>query len=216
MKTVQINLYSFNELSNEAKETAINAVRNRNDNNQFYFDEIIESVKKLADVFNLKFGREYTDIRTSHIDDNILQLQGLRLHKYIVNNYYNELFKAKYLKSGGVIDTKKPFHRMMKQRLIEANCPNKGKYSISYYSNTAKDNSCVLTGVCYDNDILQPVYDFLARPDKTETFESLINSIESAIQKCFDNTETWLNSDEFTIDEIEANDYEFTIDGNIF
>ena len=84
------------------------------------------------------------------------------------------------------------------------------------YSNIQFDNCCTLTGVCYDNDILQPVYDFLERPNLSTTFEDLIQEIESAISKTFDNTEEWLNSDEFIRDEIEANEYEFKADGSIF
>lgn len=30
--------------------------------------------KEVIELFNLKTGNEYSDIRTSHIDDNILQL----------------------------------------------------------------------------------------------------------------------------------------------
>ncbi len=90
---------------------------------------------------------------------------------------------------------------------------NSGKYVSKCQIEIA---SCPLTGVCYDMDILQPVYDFLEKTNTSTTFEELMNEIESAISKTFDNTDEWINSDEFIIDTIEANDYEFTKDGNRF
>ncbi len=81
---------------------------------------------------------------------------------------------------------------------------------------TANDNSCVLTGVCYDQDILQPIYDFLKLPGKTTTFEDLIKDIENAISQTFRNNEEWVNSTEYITETIEANEYEFTKDGERF
>lgn len=208
-RTVRTKVYKFSELSEQAKENAIEQFRNHNYDNQHYYDEIIASVKAVVDLFGLKTGnRQWSDLRHSHIDDTILQLSGVRLYKYLVNNYYSYLFTPKYIKS---IDRPVKW----KQFICKVNKGMKGEYTI-LYSKQKTDNCCVLTGICYDNDILQPVYDFLARPDKSTTFEDLINAIEGAISQTFDNTEEWLNSDGFIKDEIEANDYEFTQDGRQF
>jgi len=210
MKTIRIKVYSFNELSNESKQIAIENYRNKGYNDgSFYAEEIISSVKKIADVFNLKLGRTYSDIRKSNIDDNILQLTGARLYKYIVNNYYNELFTPTYLKS---------FDRAIrcKQFICKIHKDYKGNEYTQLFSKIKVDNSCTLTGVCCDNDILQPVYDFLKKIDTSLTFEDLINEIENAISKCFESNEEWVNSDEFITEEIENNDYQFTKDGKRF
>ena len=209
MKTIRIKVYSFDELSNEGKQKAIDDYRNKGYNDDsFYAEEIISSVKKLAEVFNLEIGRTYSDIRKGHIDDNILQLTGVRLYKYIVNNYYNDLFTPTY---------KKCIDRTVKwkQFICKNNKGKNGEYTM-IFSKHKVDNSCTLTGVCYDNDILQPVYDFLKKIDTSMTFEELINEIESAISKCFESNEEWVNSDEFISEEIENNDYQFTKDGNQF
>ena len=214
MRTVRTKVYQFNELSEEAKQKAIEQYRNNDHYHQHYFDEIIDSVKAVCELFNLKTGREWSDIRISHIDDNIIELKGIRLYKYIVNNYWNSLYKRKYL--GSIGNNKVIKHRMSKTNFYDMNKGAIVNSSNFIYSNIRFDNSCVLTGVCYDNDILQPVYDFLKRPDLSLTFEDLIQDIESAILKTFNNTEKWLNSDEFITDEIEANEYEFKADGTIF
>lgn len=214
MRTVRTKVYQFSELSNDAKDNAINQYRNMEHYNHHYYDEIIESVKAVVELFNLKTGQEWSDIRTSHIDDNILELKGIRLYKYIVNNYWDSLFTRKFL--GSIGDNRVIKHRMSKTNFYNMSKGARVNSSNFIYSNVQFDNSCTLTGVCYDNDILQPVYDFLKKPDLSTTFEDLMQEIESAIRKTFDNTETWLNSDEFIKDEIEANEYEFTKEGNIF
>lgn len=208
MKTITINLYKFNELSEEAKKTAIDKYRNKHDN-YFYYDEIIESVKKLIDLFNLKTGNTYTDLRYSHIDDTILELSGVRLYKYILNNYGSKLFTPKY---------KKMIDREVKSKayICKVNTSKRtGEEYTFLYDKQKTDNSCVLTGVCFDDDILKPVYDFLKNPTNSTNFIDLISEIEAAIQKCFDSTEQWLNSDEFITEEIENNEYDFTEAGEV-
>lgn len=209
MKTIETTIYTFDELSESAKENAINNYRNKGYDNSFYFDEITESVKSVIELFNLKTGREYSDIRTSHIDDTILQLSGSRLYAYIINNYGSELFKPKYIKT---------INRELrcKQFICEARKDYEGKPYTQIYSKIKKDNSCTLTGVCYDEDILQPVYNFLNNCTSSTTFEDIISGIESAISNRYSSTEEWVNSEEFIKDEMENNNYEFTEDGNIY
>ena len=214
MKTIRTKVYQFNELTEQAKEVAINWYRNDGNDGYIYADEIIESVKKVAELFNLKFGREYTDVRTSHIDDNIMELKGIRLYKYIVNNYWSSLFKRKYL--GCIGDNRVIKHRMSKTNFYDMKKGARVNSSNFIYSNIQYDNSCTLTGVCYDMDILQPVYDFLEKPNTSTTFEDLMNEIESAISKTFQQNEDWVNSDEYITEQIEANEYDFTKDGNRF
>lgn len=206
MRTIRIKLYKFNELSKDAKEKAINDWRNSD--NYFYFQEIEESVKSVIELFNLKTGRTLDDIRTSHIDDCILELKGVRLYKYLINNYSNDLFKPKYIKLINGIKTGKQF-------IFKVHKDHKGEPYTQIYSKNFVSDCCTLTGICYDNDILQPVYDFLKKPESNTTFEDLIKDIENAISKCYRDTEEWINSDEYIIETIEANEYEFTQDGKL-
>ncbi len=209
MRTIRTKVYKFNELSKQAKENAIEQHRNNGYDNQHYFDEITDSVKAMVELFGIETGRQWSDLKLGNIDDSIMELKGVRLYKYLVNNYYNELFTPKYLKC---LDRE----LKCKQFICKLNTSHKGEKYTMLYSKQYKDNSCVLTGICYDNDILQPIYDFLKKPDKDTTFESLFNDVESAISKCYDNTEEWVNSDEFIKDEIEANELEFTKEGKRF
>jgi len=214
MKTIRTKVYQFSELTESAKQKAIEWYRNSNDDGYLYADEIIESVKEVCELFHLKTGREWSDIRTSHIDDNIMELKGIRLYKYIVNNYWSSLFKRKFL--GSIGDNKVIKHRMSKTHFYDMSKGARVNSSNFIYSNIRFDNCCTLTGVCYDMDILQPVYDFLEKPNTSTTFEDLMNEIESAISKTFQQNEDWVNSDEYITEQIESNEYDFTQDGKRF
>jgi hypothetical protein len=214
MRTIEVCLYKFDELSEEAKE---NALRNITIDNSFWYQEAHETVKKFHNVFGTREGdRSWLDIRTGHIDSDILELSGFRLQKYIWNNFGDELFIRKYLKHGELVDKVKPYHRMMKQRQITSKCPNQGKWSISYYSNIQRDNSCVLTGVCYDDCILDPIYKFLELRnfDHAPCFEGLLEDCVHSLRKSLESEDEYNETDAAKIDHIEANDYEFDEDGN--
>jgi len=207
MKTITVNLYSFSELNDEAKKVAIDNYRN-NSQDDFYGYEVTESVKKVIELFNLKTGNYYSDIRAGHIDDCILQLAGVRLYKYLVNNYFTDLFKPEYINT---IDGHKKWQKLYFCKYFTA---KDGKQFTQIYSRLKKySNDCTLTGTCYDNDILKPIYDFLNKPDKNTTYEDLMQEIGNAISKTYQNVDEWVNSDEFIIDMIENNEHQFTEDG---
>ena len=208
MRTVKTKVYLFNELSEEAKETAIENYRNKDYDNSVYYDDITESVKAVIDLFNLSTGREYSDIRTDSIDDTILELSGARLYTYLINNYYSDLFKPEYIKT---------LDREFKANafICKVKTNHKGEKYTQIFSKFKVSNECVLTGVCYDNNILEPIYSFLKKPTN-ETFEDLLQDIGHAISRAYSDMEEWLYSVEYITDSIQGNDYEFTKEGNIF
>lgn len=207
MRTIETVLYKFDELTPEAKENAIEGYRNSGVDGDYLFSEIRGSIDAFCKLFRIHTGRSYTDLRTDKVDSNTLELSGIRLYKYLMNNFGNDLFKPVYLKS---------FDREVKSKafICKTKESKSGKYTL-IYSKQRKDNSCVLTGVCWDNDILQPVYDFLKKPNESTDFEDLIKEVENTISKCFSETEDWLNSDEYIKDEIENGDYEFLESGEL-
>jgi hypothetical protein len=220
MKTIEIQLYSFDELSEGSKQKAIEKER-ENVCVDFIYDEAYSTVKAFNDVFGLsEGGRSWLDCNTSNIEDSILELKGFRLQKYLWNNFKDTLYKRKYLKHGELAATKKPFHKMKKQIEITNNCPNKGKISVSYYSNIQKESkNCNLTGMCYDESILDPIYNFLEKRDFsncTTTFYHLLNDCFDEMTKTVENEVDYRNTDEAIIEDIESNGYEFTENGSIY
>jgi len=207
MKTIELKLYDFSELNQEAQNNAINVIREQICTD-FIYDDAYQTVKQFNSVFGTKEGRNsWLDINTSNIEDDILQLQGLRLQKYLWNNFNTELFKGKYYSLWSKKDVSfkhyKDGYPVLKSR----------------HSKVLKENSCVLTGMCYDEDILQPIYDFLQKRDFsncTINYESLLNDCIDQLSKTVENELDYRNSDEGVIEEINNNDYDFTFNGKLY
>jgi hypothetical protein len=220
MKTIRIKLYKFDELVVDAQQ---NAIKKAHEDvcTDYIYDDAYNTVKAFNEVFGTSEGRNsWLDVDTSNFDDAVLELKGFRLQKYLWNNYKDTLYKRKYLKHGELAAVKKAYHRMKKQTEITNNCPNKGKISVSYYSNIQKESkNCNLTGVCYDEDILDPIYDFLAKrhfSNCTIDFERLINDCFYELKKSIENEVDYQNSDEAITEDLIENDYDFTKNGQIY
>lgn len=210
MKTIEIKILTFEELSQEAKETAIQQFRERQQHD-FIYEDARATVEAFNKVFNIEEGRRsWLDYSISHIEDNILELSGIRLRTYIINNFYNDIFKPKFIKS---LKNTEARHRNVKNKTYK-----NGNKSAFYYSaiNVSIDG-CPLTGMCYDYDMLKPIYEFLEFKDiekcKNTTFADLIEDCFYTIKKTIENEIEYRESDEGIIEEIESQNLEFTEDG---
>ena len=190
MRTETITVYSFNELSDEAKQTALNGWRESNYQNGYAWEnDNRESLKAFCDLFNVTLDR-YNNPRV-HATDEILALSGVRLMAYLWNNYGNALYKPKY-----IYNIKQGVHAGMKSR----------------YSKCQVENSCVLTGYCMDDDILQPVYEAMHKPYAGD-FQDLISECIQAYETAVEQDHDYQDSLEYCAESCEANEYEFTEDG---
>lgn len=193
MKTETINLYSYDELSEQAKEKVIEDFSQ--DDLYSWWNEDYESMKEFCKYFPVEL-KDYRidfcqkDSRVNiDIDNDVSDFTGIRLMKYIINNYYDALFKRKYLNHV------------------------KGK---AIYSKIQYDNCCVLTGYCMDNDILQPIYDFLKKPDNhTTLYDLLYECVECWLSAC-QNALIESYKRENIEDFILANDYTFRENGDLW
>lgn len=93
METVSISLYKFDELSKESQEVAINNWLNREEDHYPWHDENEESLKAFRDVFDLSSLRSSYWLRKPSFasavisNSQIAELSGVRLWKYLQNNY---------------------------------------------------------------------------------------------------------------------------------
>jgi hypothetical protein len=150
-RTIRTKVYKFSELSKTAQQTAIDSYRNSGMiDTSYIWDDAHGTVKKFHEIFGTEEGhRSWLDVDFSGIDDNVLELKGIRLRTYIINNYWQYLFKGKY------------FSLWSKTEKSYKHYPN-GYPVLKYrHSKVLFDNNCTLTGVCYDMDLLQPMYEFL-------------------------------------------------------
>jgi hypothetical protein len=203
MKTIikEVNVYKFEELSEEAKNNVREWIFQ---DGYFWADEAWQSAKKFGEEFNVKVYEgnfsPYASINysTGQIDDNILNLSGTRLRTYLINNHYSLFFERK--PQGEYIynhETKRGSYKK-RSRVIW------------------QETSCPFIGYCMDEDILQPMREFIASPDKNTTFEDLISECMNAWIKSAENDCEGQESEEYLEEHCEANGYEFTENGKIF
>jgi hypothetical protein len=206
MKTIEIQLYKFDELSSEAKENAIQNYRNKGFDD-FWGDERIESYNKAKAIYDELAGIEE-------------EIAGARLVAWIENNLSHHWTKTNRigkhdLKNSGVV-TKRRF----KDGFYFSNSDYEYKYDCIRYrtSNVFKTNNidnCPLTGVCYDYDFLEPIIKFMKNPKSNVTNLDLVDDMPS-YEFIADRDFEYQNSDEYIIEAIEANEYDFTEDGEIY
>ena len=118
----------------------------------------------------------------------------------------NRLFKGKFYSC-------KSDKQIKHKRIESIFYKNSERWGNYYYSAITFENSCVLTGMCYDDDILNPIYKFIQHPNNSTTFEELLNECIENMGKVLRTEEDYMYSPEYITEEIEANEYEFTEDG---
>ena len=103
METREYKVYKFNELTEEQQEKAINVYRDSGIE-YYWHDENAESLKGFCDCFGIdenyvkySYGSQGEYISFSMPDyygddENILKFTGIRLMKYIINNYWDDIF----------------------------------------------------------------------------------------------------------------------------
>lgn len=189
MKTIAVTLYKFAELSEEAKEKAINDYRNSN--TDFDFKDLWDS-KKEAEKF-------YNDLH--NIEGEI---SGARLYTWIQNNFSHHWTRP-------VVYSKHTDGTFKKSDWqYKYDCIKSRRSRIQTISNL---DNCFMTGMCYDIDFMQPIIDFLKKPDKyTTNLDLVVPDGEDIAQAEID----YQNSDEAIIETIEANDYDFTAEGELY
>lgn len=187
MKTIRTKVYSFNELSETAQQTAIENYRYSDFKGGYYWgNEVINSVEKGLEHFGAELKRYSIDWDNINCSDWKIEfpehseLQGVRLWKYLHNNNLLTYFN-KYQKK--------------QDNLLDGNCP--------------------FTGVCFDEDFLDNIREFVKKPNNT-TFEELL---KDAVYNCFNSgCKDWeyLCSDAAIKEELENSDIQFLSNGNVF
>lgn len=209
MRQETITILKFDELSYEAKQTAIENYRNK-DYELAWADENRQSMEEFSKIFPIKvtdwcygIGGEGVTFRFEVDHDEVEELSGWRLAAKLWTNYKDDLFKGKYYSSSF-----RP-HPVTKEHPA-------GITYTKRYSKIFLENSCVLTGYCMDDNILGPIYDFLDKPTN-QTFRDLLEDcFHEWIKACNADIE-WQNSDEYISGNLVlANEYEFTEDGETF
>ena len=195
MEKITINLYSYDELSDESKETAYNDWLA----NCPYFPfecEHKESLDKFCEIFdvnvtNYSCDEYYTKIDYDfNVSDDLKNISGIRLYNKLWYLYSDYLYTGKF------------YYKNNKHR----------------YSKVFVNNCCTLTGVCTDENILEPMYAFMEKFNK----DDYDIDFETLIEKCLKSWIKGLQSDfnyyysKENFEEIATcyDDLKFTEDGS--
>lgn len=201
MKTITINVFTYDELSEDAKERAYNSWLSGS-RDYFWGEENRKTLEKFAEEINVnidhwEYGGRGEGVRWSSdwdYEDEKMELSGLRLLRYIQNNWSGFLYYGRYYSKTRA--TSEP-----------------GKYAyVSRKSKVLFSREPDLTGYCIDYSICSPIYDFIKKPDNTTLKELINNCFYSWIEACNEDLE-YTQSQEYFADEAEANNYEFDEDG---
>lgn len=231
MRKTSVEVFTFDELSDEAKERA-----HRDWNSKGMPYSWAEEARKTIKAFEKEFGVkirnwEYSSysynfhLDTGSIDDDVLALKGNRARAWFWNNHGDVLLEPRT----------RYFTRDKDGRRIEA----VGLDSIEYHSKVSftrvYDGTCPWTGYYLDNDALDPIAYFcfgvvwdekekkrvqskartLAK-DNENTVESLLRDSVDALFRSLKEDCEYQESMEAFEETCAANGYEFTEDGEMW
>jgi hypothetical protein len=221
MRVVETKVYSFDELSEQAKKKVVETFANSKHYADWIFEEAGASLDAFCKLFdiddrNIDFLEPYRNQYTINTGgrsfdggytEQVKKLSGARLMSYLWNNYGNDLYKPKYVKSLKETVNFAP-HKRVKVKTFK-----NGNVSHTYYSAIFKSNDCPLTGVCYDYSILQPIFNVMEGKDLKTDFEDLISECITELCRDVEKEYDYLISEQAIAEHCEANEYEFTEDG---
>lgn len=201
------NIYQFNELSEAAKQKAIENYRTTAYQYGYNWqDENIDSLKTFCDRLDITLKNYYIGLwgnsyiyysydGLENIDTD--DLKGLRLRTWLINNFLPELKQGKFYTTAGYYDKNKKYH-----------------YTFRHSNINFEYDNCSLTGYCMDNELIDPILEFIKHPRaETSLTDILDNCFDSFIAAVIADMEDQ-ESDDYISEAIEINDYEFLENGD--
>lgn len=221
MRKIEIELFSIEELSTQARENAFKEWTKDGGYDSDWSNEHLDTIKAALEVFNItikdysvdvsncspswvkyEFSNEYgyTGNNAYTTEETFANLFGLRLRKFLLNNFYGLLYAPKsYGKYVGFNTTTYTIPRTIYKHQRDSKI-------------LFTDSDCPFTGACFDMDFLDVFRAFIKAPDN-RTFKDLI---DQAIQDVFKNMWSeyeYKQSFEYFEQDAIGNGYEFTSDG---
>lgn len=195
MRQETIEIYKLEELSDSVQEKVYSDWLQGFE--YFWSGDNQNSLEGFLKIFHVSIKNwnvsscDYNFQFLSHYQEDIENLSGIRLLKWLWNNHKNDIYKPKYLSKNGV----------------------GSKNYISGYSKIQIESSCTITGYCMDNSLLFPILKFMSKPDKnTNLYDLLYDCIDSFFSDYKADME-YQESFEAFKDDCLSNEMEFTIKG---
>lgn len=194
MRTICKDVYKYDELSAGAKSRARDWYREASASDNYVLDEMMDSLKALFKAANIKIkdwsvGAYNRNNYVSFDMGDAGELTGARALAWLENNLLD-----------GLRITRAEFMAKRRDYL---------KYGDSY--RVGKIKPCPFTGVCYDDDLLDSLR---ADVKSGDTLKDAFSNLADKVGRMNEDALEYQNKDEQVAEMIEANEYEFTEDGN--
>jgi hypothetical protein len=201
MREISIQVFKASELSEGALCEAHHNWLGRSD--YHWNEENRDTLREFEKIFPININNwEYDEHHSSvswdfdYDAEELSEMSGLRLLKYIWNNYSHLLFKGRYYSTKGEwVDGKFTYKKR--------------------HSKVILSTELVLTGYYMDIEILRPVYDFLDKPDEKTTFHDLMGECLASWGKACTEDFKHCTSREYFIEESDNNEWEYDKNGRI-
>lgn len=219
MKEAKVKLYRFNELEEKIQEIIIAERQSSIDFAEPYYYEYENTLKAFEELMGVKVKNWSVDscrydyrvefALVTYMPDGYLhdvdgeEIKGKYLWRYLMNNVWDNMFPRKkfYLYDAGYNCEKKRWNKQRVSKVIRRMW-----------------DDCVLTGMCYDYDILKPIAEYMSKPYKDDyTLDDLVHdcldNFFSAWQKeieyynSYEGVKEWL---------LECDDNEYYENGKVF
>lgn len=197
MKTIEIKLFEYEDLKKEKNSKVLqNVINNWNSSidDEILRQDFYDSHNKMTEILGFNY-----DNYDKYLEEEVLELTGIRLMKWLYNNVYLELRKGKYYSTKGYFDKDRKYHYKFR------------------HSKCIFEISCPFTGCYIDHWFIDGLLKALDSYDTCNhyTLEQLLSETHSDALNCFDDSVEYYRSEEYILDLIEANEYNFNVHGEM-
>jgi len=219
MKEAKIKLYRFEELEENIQDIIIEKMQCNNDFAEAYYSEwegTLEEFEKLMDIkvknwevsgcgynYRVQFnGYTYIPDGYMHEIDGD-DIKGKHLWRWLMNNVYDDIFPCKkyYKYDAGYNREKGRWNKQRASKVIRRMW-----------------DDCVLTGMCYDYEILKPIAEYMSKPYKEDyTLDDLVHDCLDSFFSAWQEEIEYYNSYEGVKEWLlEYDDKEYYENGKVF
>lgn len=195
MRTETRNIYTFEELSEEAKQKAIEEYRNNN-TEIFWQDETLESLKALFDncsgvkLKDYSLGEYHSWITVEFTNEEAENFSGKRALAWIENNLLSNI--------------------RIPENSFTMNGTRRKLAQYGQYYRAGLIKPCPFTGYCTDDDFLD---DLIKEVKDGSDLKTAFEGLATTYQKIINNEIEYQNSEEYISEQLTENEYEFTEEG---
>lgn len=214
MKTINLTVYSFDDLSKDIQKQIIererwNVMEQCMSDYRSDYQASLDRFEKLMNISVSQWNVDYSGYGYNvRIDTKII-------HEWEYKQGENEIYDCIYLEnlSGKLLVRHLQNHIL--QELLTRKCYHVFQYidgkpiGKRRYSKIIKECSCPLTGYCYDMYLIDPILKYLQNPTPTTTYEDLMNEcIESFFNCWHEEYEYWGDNEDAICERLHQNQYE--------